>query len=95
MKTSPPSPTMIALMLKIVEHERHSRVPFTINDEPTRTVVALLDRGLIETWQEGTTTHSRRRSMGGGELYWQTTRNIPVIRARITAAGYGAIADAR
>lgn len=97
MKTSPPSPTMLAMLRKIEERNAHSRIPFCVNDEPSRTIAALLSRGLIETWQDGTTKHETRHSVGafGRDPYTSTRWNIPVIRARITAAGYGALAASR
>lgn len=64
MKNSPASPTTIALLLKTVEHERHLRIPFTINDEPTPTIVALRNRGLIETWQDGPSGRARLTASG-------------------------------
>lgn len=60
-----------------------------VNDDPSSSIVALRERGLIETYQDGTmhvtTTHSVGRF--GRDPYQRTRRDVPLIRARITPPG--------
>ena len=90
MKTSP---AMLDVLRKVAAREGE-RADRCVNDDPHRTVVALLARGLIETYQDGTTTRQTQHSVGafGRDGYTRTHWNIPVIRARITDAGRAVLA---